>query len=108
MSERGLADARSVMFAEAIRVPQSGPGAAVDLGGVSEQRYFLRVLGEPSGFDPWAWRINGHHLALHVTFVAGAVSFTPQFFGAKPAMVLSGPHEGLRILAAEQDLGFRS
>jgi hypothetical protein len=43
---------------------------------------------------------------LHVTFVAGAVGFTPQFFGAEPAMVLSGPHKGLRTLAAEQDLGF--
>lgn len=106
MSERGLADARSVMFAEAIRrsLPQSEPGSAVDLG--SEQRYFVRVLGDPSGFDPWAWRINGHHLALHVTFVAGAVSFTPQFFGAEPATVLSRPHEGLRTLATEQDLGF--
>lgn len=106
LSERGLADARSVMFAEAIRrgLPQAEPGSAVDLG--SEQRYFLRILGDPAGFDPWAWRINGHHLALHVTFVAGAVGFTPQFFGAEPATVLSGPHEGLRTLAAEQDLGF--
>ncbi|MEU4389422.1 DUF3500 domain-containing protein [Kribbella sp. NPDC023855] len=106
LSERGLADARAVMFTEAIRrsLPQSEPGSTVDLG--SEQRYFLRFLGDPSGFDPWAWRINGHHVALHVTFVAGAVGFTPQFFGAEPATVLSGPHKGLRTLAAEQDLGF--
>jgi hypothetical protein len=106
LSERGLADARSVMFVEAIRrsLPQTEPGSPVDLG--SEQRYFVRILGDPAGFDPWAWRINGHHLALHVTFVAGAVGFTPQFFGAEPATVLSGPHKGLRTLAAEQDLGF--
>jgi hypothetical protein len=106
-SERGLADARSVMFAEAIRrgLPQADPGSTVDLG--SEQRYFLRVLGDPSGSDPWAWRINGHHIALHLTFVDGAVSFTPQFFGAEPATVLTGPHTGLRTLAAEQDLGFQ-
>jgi len=106
LSERGLEDARSVMFAEAIRrsLPQTSPESSVDLG--ADQRYFVRVLGDPSGFEPWAWRINGHHLALHVTFVSGAVGFTPQFFGAEPAMVLSGPHEGLRTLAAEQDLGF--
>ncbi|MDX6281897.1 MAG: hypothetical protein QOH03_2968 [Kribbellaceae bacterium] len=106
LSERGLADARSVMLAEAIRrgLPQAEPGSSVDVG--SEQRYYLRVLGDPSGMDPWAWRLNGHHIALHVTFVSGAIGFTPQFFGSEPATVLSGPHEGLRTLAAEQDLGF--
>ncbi|MDX6264790.1 MAG: hypothetical protein QOH84_6478, partial [Kribbellaceae bacterium] len=106
LSERGLADARSVMFTEAIRrgLPQAEPGSSVDVG--SEQRYFLRVLGDPSGMDPWAWRLNGHHIALHVTFVSGAIGFTPQFFGSEPATVLSGPHKGLRTLAAEQDLGF--
>ncbi|WP_026163080.1 DUF3500 domain-containing protein [Kribbella catacumbae] len=106
LSERGLADAQSVMFAEAIRrgLPQATPGSSVDAG--ADQRYFVRVLGDPSGFEPWAWRINGHHLALHVTFVSGAVGFTPQFFGAEPAMVLTGPQAGLRTLAPEQDLGF--
>jgi hypothetical protein len=106
LSERGLADAQSVMMVEAIRrgLPQAEPGSSVDVG--SEQRFFLRVLGDPSGMDPWAWRLNGHHLALHVTFVSGAIGFTPQFFGVNPATVLSGPHKGLRTLAAEQDLGF--
>lgn len=105
-SERGLADARSVMLTEAIRrgLPQAEPGSTIDVG--SEQRYFLRILGDPAGMDPWAWRINGHHIALHLTFVDGAIGFTPQFFGAEPAMVLSGPQSGLRTLAAEQDLGF--
>jgi hypothetical protein len=106
-SERGYADARAVLFAEAVRrgLAQTTPGSAVDLG--SEQRYYLRILGDPSGDRPWAWRINGHHLALHVTLVDGVVAFTPQFFGAEPAMVLSGPHEGLRALPIEQDLGFK-
>ena len=105
-SERGMADARSVMFAEAVRrgLPQAEPGSAVDLG--SEQRYFLRILGDPGGMEPWAWRINGHHVALHLTFVDGGVGFTPQFFGSEPAMVLSGPNTGFRALPAEQDLGF--
>ena len=105
-SERGLADANSVMFAEAVRrnLPQAEPGSTVDPG--SDQRYFLRILGDPAGPELWAWRINGHHLALHLTFVGGAVGFTPQFFGSEPAMVLSGPHTGLRTLPAEQDLGF--
>jgi hypothetical protein len=24
--------------------------------------YWLVVLGDPTSTDPWAWRINGHHL----------------------------------------------
>lgn len=106
LSERGLADARSVLFAEAVRrgLPQTEPGSTIDVG--SDQRYFLRILGDPAGLEPWAWRINGHHLALHVTMVDGGIGFTPQFFGAEPAEVLSGPHAGLRTLPTEQDLGF--
>jgi hypothetical protein len=106
-SERGYADARSVLFAEAVRrgLAQTSPGSAVDLG--AEQRYYLRILGDPAGDGPWAWRINGHHLALHVTLVDGEVGFTPQFFGSEPATVLSGPHEGFRALPIEQDLGFK-
>ncbi|MDX6240458.1 MAG: hypothetical protein QOG10_5278 [Kribbellaceae bacterium] len=105
-SERGLADATSVMFAEAIRrdLPQARPGSMIDV--TADQHYYLRILGDPAGPEPWAWRINGHHLALHLTVVDGGIAITPQFFGSEPATVLSGPHKGLRTLPAEQDLGF--
>jgi hypothetical protein len=105
-SERGLADATSVMFAEAIRrdLPQVQPGSTIDV--TADQHYYLRILGDPAGPEPWAWRINGHHLALHLTVVDGGIAITPQFFGSEPATVLSGPHKGLRTLPAEQDLGF--
>ncbi|WP_112240954.1 DUF3500 domain-containing protein [Kribbella monticola] len=105
-SERGYGDTQSVLFTEAVRrgLAQAEPGSAVDVG--SEQRYYLRILGDPAGDGPWAWRINGHHLAVHVTVVDGVVAFTPQFFGAEPAVVESGPHKGFRALPAEQDLGF--
>jgi hypothetical protein len=104
-SRRGLSDTNAVMFAEAIRrdLPQAQPASTVDL--YADQRYYVRILGDPAGQGPWAWHLNGHHLALHVTVADGAVAVTPQFFGAEPATVLSGPHKGLRTLAAEQDLG---
>ncbi|MFF0268707.1 DUF3500 domain-containing protein [Kribbella sp. NPDC004536] len=107
-SERGAADSWAVLDAEVIlrgipALPDSGDWQGSVLG----ERFFLRVLGDPSGTGPWAWRLNGHHLALHVTFVDGAVSFTPQFIGSNPAEVLTGPQTGRRFLAAEQDLGFQ-
>jgi hypothetical protein len=63
--------------------------------------FWFRVLGEPHHRHPWAWRTNGHHIAVHATIVGDAVSVTPQFFGANPAMV---PHTGIRTLPQEEDL----
>jgi hypothetical protein len=103
-SERGAADAREVMWTEAIRrrLAQTEPGSQADR--YDDQRYYVRVLGDPSGDAPWAWRLNGHHLALHLTIAGGGLAATPQFFGAEPATVLDGPHRGRRGLAAEEDL----
>lgn len=77
---------------------------AITNGAEGEGQYWLRILGEPGSHTPWAWRVNGHHLAVHVTIVGNAVSATPFFLGAKPATVLTGPHAGLRTLQAEEDL----
>lgn len=110
-SKRGLADFRAVMAAEIIIRGLGDPMEVAEIGGWTGStvgdRYYLRVLGDPAGTEPWAWRLNGHHVALHVTLVDGAISFTPQFFGSNPAEVLTGPHTGRRFLVAEQDLGFQ-
>lgn len=63
-------------------------------------RYWLRVLGEPDGDAPWGWRINGHHLAVHVVVTAGGTTYTPHFIGSEPAVLPSGR----RILGPEEDL----
>ena len=67
--------------------------------------YFFTVFGEPSLSGTWAFRFEGHHIALNWTFVEGsAIASSPQFFGSNPAEVRSGPRAGLRVLAAEGDL----
>ena len=66
-------------------------------------RYWLRVLGDPDGEGPWGWRINGHHLAVHVVVTAAGASLTPHFIGSEPARVPSGPQAGRRILGPEED-----
>ena len=70
----------------------------------TDHRYWVRILGDPNADAPWAWRVNGHHLAVHVTVVDDAVAATPQFFGAEPAIVPDGPHRGLRTLPGEEEL----
>ena len=68
-------------------------------------RFWFRVFGNPATDDVWAWHVNGHHLAVHVTVTGAGVATTPSFLGAEPARVPSGPQAGWRFLAAEEDLG---
>jgi hypothetical protein len=68
--------------------------------------YYVSVFGEPAARGVWGWRYEGHHLSLHWTVVDGKViASSPQFLGANPARVASGPLAGKRILGAEEDLG---
>src|SRR5207247_10795373 len=53
----------------------------------------------------WGYRVEGHHLSQNYTVVGGKVMGGPTFFGANPAEVRQGPRKGLRVLAAEDDLG---
>jgi hypothetical protein len=70
------------------------------------ENYAFTVFGTPGAAGPWGWRVEGHHLSLNFTLVPGRpVAVTPAFLGANPAEVPSGPRKGLRVLAAEQDLG---
>jgi hypothetical protein len=68
-----------------------------------DDRFWFRVFESP-GDRAWAWRVNGHHLAVQVAVVGAEVAVTPSFFGTEPATVPSGPHEGLRVLTTEEDL----
>jgi hypothetical protein len=67
--------------------------------------YYLALFGTPAADSPWGWRFEGHHLSVNVTHAGDAAAVVaPLFFGANPARVPSGPHEGLRLLALEEDL----
>lgn len=69
------------------------------------EKYHFSVFGEPSDGGVWGYRIEGHHVSLHFTVVKGQASGNPTFLGSNPAEVRSGPHTGLRVLAAEEDKG---
>ncbi len=66
--------------------------------------YFVSIFGEPSNEGTWAWRLEGHHLAVNVTMRNGRVlASSPMFMGSNPAEVLDGPRAGLRALGADED-----
>lgn len=69
--------------------------------------YTFTFFGTPTNIGKWGWRYEGHHVSLNFTYKDGIlVSSSPQFFGANPAEVRSGPMKGTRALAPEQDLAF--
>ncbi|CAL9338352.1 hypothetical protein SUDANB174_00212 [Streptomyces sp. enrichment culture] len=70
-------------------------------------RYWVRLLGDPDGDEPWGWRMNGHHLAVHVLVTAAGVRVTPHFVGSEPARIGTGPRAGHRLLGPEEDLARR-
>lgn len=98
LGEAGGALALGVIGNE--RVRRQLAASTDDVGG---DRYWVRILDDPSGAEPWGWQINGHHLAVHAVVVGDVVTITPHFIGAEPARVPSGPQRGRRLLDAEED-----
>ena len=104
LSERGAMLARGVIELEATLrdlegfpwYPRRDPG-----------RYYLSLFFGPGDAQPWGWRFEGHHLSVNVTELGphGQV-VAPLFIGANPSRVPSGPQQGKRLLAGEEDLGF--
>ncbi|MFF8093097.1 DUF3500 domain-containing protein [Streptomyces sp. NPDC016675] len=74
------------------------------VGAAGADRYWVRLLGDPDGDAPWGWRMNGHHLAVHVLVTGEGLRVTPHFVGAEPARVAHGPQAGRRLLGPEEDL----
>lgn len=75
------------------------------------ENYAFAIYGVPDAKAPWGWRIEGHHLSLHLTLADGKVLATlPQFLGANPAEVPrdipGGPRKGERALREEEDRAF--
>ncbi len=69
--------------------------------------YHFTFFGEPAEGKPWAWRFEGHHVALNFTSMGGeVVSATPSFFGSNPGIVKEGESKGLEVLREETKLGF--
>jgi hypothetical protein len=102
LSRRGYAKAMSIMSLEKVLGELEGAAGRFRR---DPELYHVTVFGTPSDTAPWGWRVEGHHVSVNVLVVEGSrIAPTPNFFGANPARVPQGGLEGLRILAAEEDL----
>ena len=106
LSDRGVRLAHGIIELEGTLRGLEGVVSGLFLGR-DPDRYYLSLFVEPDGAIPWGWRFEGHHLSVNVTDLGphGQI-VAPLFMGANPARVPSGPKEGHRLLAAEQDVAF--
>jgi hypothetical protein len=103
MSSRGYTKAVSIMSLEEVLAVLENDTEHVKR---NPELYFVSIFGTPGGNEPWGWRFEGHHLALNFTAAGNvAPAMTPSFFGTNPGEVRSGPREGTRILATEEEFG---
>jgi hypothetical protein len=102
LSQTGYIKAVTIMsLEEVLRVMEGDAGEHRN-----PEKYYFSIFGNPSDSGTWGYRVEGHHLSQNYTVVAGRVVGGPSFFGSNPAEVRLGPRKGLRVLAAEDDLGF--
>ena len=103
LSNRGLTKATSIMSLESVLavLEKDRSGGPVR----DPEMYFVSIFGSPDK-EPWAWRVEGHHLSLNFTAAAGAApSMTPSFLGTNPGEVKEGPRAGTRVLGVEEEMG---
>ena len=99
MSHRGYFKANAIMSLEQILHDMENKNPRRDPEG-----YFVSIFGKPESHGNWAWRFEGHHLALNFTVAGHDVAVTPSFMGTNPGEVREGPQKGLRVLGREEDI----
>lgn len=107
LSERGAKLARGIMELEGTLRELDRAAGSPWAERRDPELYYLTIFGAPDAAQPWGWRFEGHHLSVNATNLGphGQI-VAPVFMGANPARVPSGPREGFRLLAAEEDLAF--
>jgi hypothetical protein len=105
LSDRGTGLARGIIELEGTLRELEGVVSSLLLRRDPELYYLSLFVGP--GTQPWGWRFEGHHLSVNVTELGphGQI-VAPLFMGANPARIPSGPKQGHRLLAAEEDLAF--
>jgi hypothetical protein len=70
-------------------------------------KYWLSIMGDPSGSQPWGWQLDGHHLIINYLVIGDQVVMTPSFWGAEPTVAHAGKFKGTVVLTEETDQGLK-
>lgn len=100
LSAQGWTKTRDVVLADDRLLPGGEPRP-----GFGAENFWLVLFGAPAPDERWALQLDGHHLALNLTFDAGRVALSPSFFGAQPSAYERGG-ERIEPLAIETDAAY--
>jgi hypothetical protein len=104
LSQRGADEVRAVIARESVLGELERRVGRANWARRDPERYWFAVFGSPDASRPWGWRIDGHHVSVHVTVVGDEVAPTPLFLGANPAKAPEDVGDGSRLLGAEETL----
>ncbi|MFT4305462.1 MAG: DUF3500 domain-containing protein [Microbacterium sp.] len=83
--DTGFQQTMEILLADDELNTLQGSGGAGQGGAYSSGNYFFALLGEPSTTGTWQLHFGGHHLAVNITYVDGAVAgISPFFIGVEP------------------------
>ncbi|WP_339656781.1 DUF3500 domain-containing protein [uncultured Maribacter sp.] len=102
LSDTGYKQTTEIIGLENVLAASSGDPVYRD-----PERYYVSIYGNPTQENVWMWTFEGHHVSLHFTTVADAVSYTPRFFGSNPGRILEGERKGFSPLVHEEDMGLQ-
>jgi hypothetical protein len=103
LSQQGLIKAETIMSLDQVLfVMEGGPSQFRR----DPDNYYITIFGTPSATGSWGFRLEGHHVAQNFTIVNGKVAGSPSFFGSNPGEVREGNRKGLKILKAEDEVGY--
>lgn len=84
-TNEGYDEAMQIRAADDVLGAAGSSGGGPGGGGYSSGTYFLAFLNTPSTTGQWQLQFGGHHLAVNITYNAGAVTgTTPMFEGVEP------------------------
>jgi len=112
LSSQGYQKATGIMILESIgwgKLPDKGIEVAKKISDTvgTMDAYWLAIFGDPANDEPWQLQLEGHHLALNFTFVAGEIAVTPTFLGTRPNVILEGEFAGWHAMGYEKDYAFQ-
>lgn len=67
--------------------------------GFGAENFWLVIFGEPAVDGEWGLQLDGHHIALNLSFKGEKMTMSPTFLGAQPARYLIGIDSTVEPLA---------
>ncbi|MEM9803333.1 MAG: DUF3500 domain-containing protein, partial [Planctomycetota bacterium] len=80
LSHSGYERTRDIMLADDRLLPPGGSRP-----GFGAENFWLVLFGEPDAKGAWGLQLDGHHLALNLSFSGEGMTMSPTFLGAQPS-----------------------